>query len=802
VLLIAVITGCTRSDDAATTTTTVSSATAATVTTTTIPVAPDEDQIRRDRLVEWLDEQREAAHIPGLAFAVVQDDEIVLAEGLGFADVDDQAPVTPDTLFPIGSSTKAFTATLTAMLVDDGVVAWDDPVVELLPYFSPEVESYDPDAEATLRDLLSHRTGFVRMNVLIGNADVSTEQILTTAAGAEPWAEFRREFYYSNVMYTAAGTATAAAAGTSWTDLVEDRILDPLGMDHTTTSSSAALDDERLATGYGWEDDLQSLEPIDFHRTDNICPAGCLSSTVLDMAEWLRLQLGRGEVDGVRLVTEAQLDETWSPQIGIGGGISYGLGWIIGEWDGRTQLSHGGNISGFSAQVAMLPESNLGFVMLTNISISTLQDLVIPGVWEALLGDLEEDDNSRVDDLGPFVGEYVADFGQFRDERFEVLIHDGQLAVDIPRQQVFQLLPPDEEGTWQFAISDDIAVAFVRDPADQVVVMELYQSGLRFELPRVGYVPDPEIPLDELEPYLGDYSSERLDSTVTVLIRNNRLALDWPGEMVFEFHAPTDAGVWVSRVSDAFQLEFDETADGDVEGLTYRQPGFEARFDRVAQSATPSIEAVLALRPPTAEDALTLHSAFRLTGTLTIPQSGVVGDYTTLIDGADRIRIEQDFGVFGEGVTIVTADGGRIEGTFGPDDSLHGDELEQVRQGHPLALVTNWSEFFDEVAVLRATTLDESDVFIVTLRRGDLPPVTAFVDAATGDVVRTEEMILVGAAVMVPVTTVYEDFRDVAGMRIPFRITSSNDQTGSAIIEIETVEFDLDADPAWFAPAA
>jgi CubicO group peptidase (beta-lactamase class C family) len=763
---------------------------------------PDERSDRLDRLRGWLDEQRIAAHIPGLAIAVVHDDAIVLAEGLGVADVDAGTPVSPETVFPIGSTTKAFTSTLTAMLVDDGTVGWDDPVVEFLPYFSLDVQSSDPRAEATLRDLLSHRTGFVRMNVLIGNADVTTEQILTTAAGAEPWAEFRGQFLYSNVMYTAAGAALAAATDTAWTDLVEERILEPLGMDRTMTSSSAALRDETLATGYAWDDDLQTLDAIDFHRTDNICPAGCLNSTVLDMAEWLRLQLGRGEIDGVRLVTEAQLDETWSPQIGIGGGISYGLGWMVGEWEGRRQLSHGGNIGGFSAQVAMLPEANLGFVMLTNISMSSLQDLVIPGVWDALLGDLDEDDDVRVDDLSPFVGEYVAEFAQFRNERFEVLVQDGHLAVDIPRQQVFQLLSPDEDGKWRFAISDDIAVAFVRGPGDEVVVMELYQSGLRFELPRPGYLPDPEIPLDDLERYLGDYSSDRLDVTVTVLIRNNRLALDWPGEMVFEFNPPTDAGVWVSRVSEAFQLEFDQTADGAVEGLTYRQPGSEATFDRIARAATPSIDVVRALRPTAADEALTLHSAFRLIGTVTVPQSGVVGAYTALVDGAERIRIEQDFGVLGRGATIVTADGGRIEGSFGPDDSLHGDELEQIRQGHPLALVADWSEFFDEATMLRATTLEDDSVFIVTLRRGELPPVTAYVDATNGDVVRTEGMILSGGAVMIPVTTVYEDFRELAGMRIPFRVTSSNDQTGSAIIELETVEFDLDADSAWFAPAS
>ena len=796
-LLVGAVAAC-DSEDEATTSTITPPPTATTVAPMTAVAEVSEDQQRLDRLVEWLDQQREATHVPGLAIAVVRDGEVILAEGLGLADMESGTPVTPETLFPIGSSTKAFTTTLAGMLVDDGVISWDDPVTDYLPYFSLAVESNDPDAQITLRDMLSHRTGFTRMSVLIANPEVPVEQMLREAVDAEPWAPFRERFYYTNVMYTAAGTAIAEAAESSWPLLVEDRILDPLGMDDTTASSMVAMADEQLATGYSWDADLEELDPLDFRPVDNICPAGCLNSTVLDMAEWLRLQLAEGEFNGGRIISEEQLEQTRTQHTEIGGDISYGLGWLLSEWQDEPQVAHGGNVTGFSAQVAMLPDSNLGFVMLTNVSITPLQDLVIPAVWDALLGELEEDTVGEVTDFEPYLGEYVANFGQFRDERFEVLLKDGKLAIDIPNQQVFELLSPDDEGLWQFALTEEIAVSFVRED-DQVVAMELYQAGLVFEMPRVGHLFTPEIPLEDLQRYLGGYHSDELDLTATVLIQNNRLAIDWPQEMVYELYPPNEDGVWVFRVTPDFILEFEEGAEGTVEALTYRQPGFEARFVHTDEAPTPTIEQLRALHRYTAAgESLEDHSAWRMTGIIRVPQSGIEGSFTTVVDGLDRFRAEQDFGDFGSSLTTVNETEGWVVPSFGPEDELHGQILEQLRGGHPLAFSADWWDFFDEVAVVRATTLDEASVYVVTMRRGELPLTTAYVDAQSGDVVRTEQVTLVGDGVMIPVNTVYEDFRVVAGLRIPFRTTSSNEHTGSAVVEIELVETDVEAESGWF----
>ena len=325
---------------------------------------------RLARLESELENARRELHIPGMAIAVVQDDHVVLARGFGLANLAERLPVTAETLFAIGSSTKAFTATLCAMLVDEGKLAWDDPITKSLPYFTLALrapEGGTAPAAATLRDLLSHRTGFSRNDVLWASGRASRDLILRTAAGAEPWAPYRTEFLYNNVQVMAAGTAAALAAGSDWDALVKARLLDPLAMTASSTSIRQCSHDPRLALGYGWEDDRKDWRHLPMRNLDGIAPAGAINSNVHDMAQWVRLQLGHGAIDGHRLVSEAALRETWSPQMSAGGGTDYGLCWFLSTWNGHKVVEHGGNIDGFAAEVALLPEDGVGFVLLTNV---------------------------------------------------------------------------------------------------------------------------------------------------------------------------------------------------------------------------------------------------------------------------------------------------------------------------------------------------------------------------------------------------------------------------------------------------
>ena len=325
--------------------------------------------------------------------------------------------MTPETIFAIGSSTKAFTSTLVGMLVDEGEMGWDDPITDYLPYFSLDVESDNENAKITIRDLLSHRTGFVRMGLLFASGEIPIEEVLHDAIAAEPWAGVGESFYYSNVMYMAAGVAAGEAAGTDWDTLVAERIFEPLGMASSSTSIINAQEDSRLSLGYLWDEDQQIYEHKPRRNVDNIGPSGSINSNVLDMAQWIRMQLGLGEYNGNRLISEEELRETWTSQIEIAGGVGYGLGWMVREWQGQPVIEHGGNVNGFSAQVALLPESDLGFVLLTNASVSPLPAQSINMVWEALLGEWKEDTGEdETIDYEPYLGRYHTSFGN-SDER-------------------------------------------------------------------------------------------------------------------------------------------------------------------------------------------------------------------------------------------------------------------------------------------------------------------------------------------------------------------------------------------------
>jgi CubicO group peptidase (beta-lactamase class C family) len=352
-------------------------------------------QGRLDALVEQLEAQREELHIPGMALVIVKDDEILLAKGFGVSDVEQRTPVTPETLFAIGSSSKAFTTALIAMLVSERRMTWDAPITNYLPDFTLKVDSPVPDAAVTVRDLCCHRTGFTRMGLLWAGGQASRDEVLEVATGAEPWDVFRKNFHYNNVMYLAAGVAAGRVAGSDYDTLLRERLLEPLGMSSSNTSVTASQEDPRLSLGYRWDGDNEEYIHLPMRVLDTIAPAGAINSHVLDMAQWLRLQLGDGVIDGERLIDSDQIAVMRTPQIPIGGGTSYGLGWMLSEWNGLSVVEHGGNIDGFGAAVALLPEERLGFVLLTNVTITPLQSTARSMVWEAVLGSDQEPEEAK-----------------------------------------------------------------------------------------------------------------------------------------------------------------------------------------------------------------------------------------------------------------------------------------------------------------------------------------------------------------------------------------------------------------------
>jgi len=763
-------------------------------------------EMRLERLVERIEDARASEHVAGLALAVVRGDEVVLTHGFGMADLESERPVTPETIFGIGSTTKAFTSTLVGMLVDDHALDWDDPVSEYLPFF--ELDTGASGERVTLRDLLCHRSGFTRMTPLVMKSDVPRETILKTAAQAEPWAPFRKEFHYSNIMFLAAGVTAGVVADSSWDELVAERIFEPLGMTSSSTTFAGGQASPELASGYLWDDEKAEYEPKSMSNADGIGPAGSINSNVIDMAQWLRFQLAGGEFDGERLISEESFDATHSPQMQIGGNMSYGLGWMVHEWSGHELVEHGGNIGGFAAQVAILPEEQLGYVLLTNASITSLQSGSIPIVFETLLGEWESGEASADGveiDYDEYVGNYIANFAAFDEAEFVVQVADGKLAIDVPGQTLYALKNPTDEGRWVFALTDAIEISFERDDAGQLTGLTMYQGGFAFECPREGVEVAPVIPLADLQRYLGEYATDDGKMTGRLLIQNNRLAIDVPGQMTFELHPPDADERWAFRVKSDIAVAFSESDAGQIEALTMYEPDGSRVFNRLttdedAAVQPPTLDELMALRDTEARsEALKAAGSMRLVGTVRFANAGLEGAYEMLSDSGDRYSERLDFGPFG--VVCSTIDGGRgwSENPMTGINALDGPELRNMMLAHAAIQFGDWRDNYDSVSVLDTADEDGRRVVRVRLKPENSPGKTMYVDAETGDVIRTDG-VAISDLINIPTTTRFEDFRTVDGMRIPFVTIAENDWSGRVIVTIEKAETGVEIDATRFEP--
>ncbi|MCA1562842.1 MAG: serine hydrolase [Acidobacteria bacterium] len=342
---------------------------------------------------EFVQSAMKSWNVPGLAVAIVKDGTVVMAKGYGLRNIQANLPVTPDTIFAIGSSTKAFTTMAMGILVEEGKLAWDEPVTKYLPKFALKDEV--AGKRMTPRDLVTHRSGLPRHDLVWYNAKLSRPELVASLPYLEPNEDFREKFQYQNLMFLTAGHLTAEVAGTSWEDVIRTRILDPVGMKNSNFAVGESQKGRDFATPYTFSE-KKALD-IPFRVIDAMGPAGSINSSVNDMAKWLQLNLGGGAIGGKRIVAARQVQDMHRPQMVIQTfpGLfedpevqqpSYGLGWIIESYRGKKRVHHGGAIDGFIAQVSMLPDDGIGVVVLSNLGGNPLPDIIARHASDRLLG--------------------------------------------------------------------------------------------------------------------------------------------------------------------------------------------------------------------------------------------------------------------------------------------------------------------------------------------------------------------------------------------------------------------------------
>jgi len=350
------------------------------------------DQYYAKALTDWA--------VPGMAIAIVKDDSVVFAKGYGVREVGKPERVDQHTMFAIASNTKAFTAASLAILIDEGKLSWDDKVVKYLPDF----QLYDPYVtyNMTIRDLLCHRSGLETFSgdLLWYATSYSRGEVIHRARYLKPKYGFRERFGYSNIMYLTAGEVVNAITGQTWDNFVSDRIFKPLRMDRTITTTHSLKDFDNVAAPH--TDYEGKVIPIPYLNWDNIAPAGAIISSVWDVSKWIKLQLNRGKVGGKIIFSEERSREMWSPntiqtvsatsekRFPSTHFKSYALGWGTFDYLGRKIVSHSGGYDGMISYTCLIPEEQMGFVILTNKNSSLYSPLVYKTL-DMLLGGANTD---------------------------------------------------------------------------------------------------------------------------------------------------------------------------------------------------------------------------------------------------------------------------------------------------------------------------------------------------------------------------------------------------------------------------
>jgi CubicO group peptidase (beta-lactamase class C family) len=336
-------------------------------------------------------EQLAAWEVPGCAIAAVRDGQLMLADGWGQRDLDTELPVTSDTLFAIGSTTKAFTAATVGALVDDGLLEWERPLRE----YVPELRLSDPVVtdRLTVVDLLSHRSGLPRHEMVwLCHPDRSRADLIRRLRFLPLSKDLRQAFQYSNLGYLVAGYAVEVLSGTPWEDYLRSRLLTPLGMGRSNLSAGEMTAGPDHATAYERRQGVVVAVPQ--RPVTALAPAGAVNSCAADMARWLLAQLGGGQVDGRVVMSPDTVARQHQPHIVLpedrtfpaSTRHAYGLGWLIGRYRDHRLLEHGGGIDGFQTECMLLPDDGIGVAVMTNTSSSAMAPVVAYRVLDELLG--------------------------------------------------------------------------------------------------------------------------------------------------------------------------------------------------------------------------------------------------------------------------------------------------------------------------------------------------------------------------------------------------------------------------------
>jgi Beta-lactamase class C and other penicillin binding proteins len=746
-----------------------------------------------------VEERRKALGIPGMSLAIVKDDKVIYSKGLGFKDFEKKVAATADTQFAIGSATKAFTGLSVLMTADEGKLSLDASPKTVLPYF--KMADADTDKNMTIRDLLTHSSGLNRTDLAMITGKLTRAELIRVAGEAKPVAKLREKFGYQNLMYAAAGEIVAVAQKQSWEKFIPERVFKPLGMTNSTMSMKEMATVKDRSFGYSYNFDSKETKNLPYRDIDQIAPAGSINSSSNDMAKWLRFVLGGGSIDGKRLVSEAGFAEWIKPQMKVtpAGNVSYGLGWFIQDWQGNKVVQHGGNIDGFNSMVAMIPEKRLGFVMLTNVTASSLGNELMPIIWENILGKPQA---TNVDPMAEVAPE--KEVGKYKIEAagadLDVQWKDGKLTAIVPGQPTYILEKIGGRKYKLVGAPDGFFITF----KGKELLLEQPQGNMT--LPRNG-VEQPPVDISEARLLVGKYESEANGRTVEVKESEGKVTLNIPGQQPYALVPKGKDTFNLPPLPDAYWLKVIRDDAGKFAKIAVVQPEGEFAFKPAGESKiamTVDELMIKAIDASGGEANWKKLSSRVVNATLDLEQQGVKATSTTWAKAPNMTATETKMTALGKeiatGWEYFDGTGGEQIYSFSPAEKLTGKLLEDTRIGSDFYSMLAWRSKYKTITISRIAKVGDEDAYAVDFEPEKGSKFTEYFSTKTFLMLKREGSIPSSTSDMsIPYTILFEDYRDVDGVKVSFKQTNNTASNGAVVMVVTSVKHNVPLDDKVFA---
>jgi CubicO group peptidase (beta-lactamase class C family) len=775
--------------------------------TATQPAGAADYSKQLQAIEDKVESRRKELGIPGISLVIVKDDQIIYMKGLGYKDFENKIAVTPDTQFAIGSATKAFTALSVLMAMDEGKLSLEDSPKKYLPYF----KMYDPETDKNIqiRDLMCHASGLNRTDLAMITGKLNRKELIQVAAQAKPTAKLREKWQYQNIMFTAAGEIASTVENKPYNKLIAERIFAPLGMTNSNLSMKQMAKAKDYSFGYDYNFDTKATTKRPFRDIDEIAPAGSINSSARDMAEWLRFVMNGGTVNGKRLVSEKGYAEWVKPQMKIAGTMDYSFGWFLQQWNGLKVVQHGGNIDGFNSLVAMIPEKKLGFVLLTNVSGSSMGSDIMPVIFSNILN---EPKNEAVK-LPLKTMQFMAGKYGTPDRNIEIKIEGEDMFIVVPGQPPYKLIRTAPRTFRAEGLPDGFGAKFSPETGDATELEMIQPQGNR-KLPRLKAdgtatpKTEPKADAAAAKELVGTYVTEM--GNIEIKDADGKVTLNIPGQQPYTLVQKPDGTFSMNPLpADQFSLKAKRDAAGKISAVVVTQPSGVFEFKATTASDKPKITADELQQKALAAaggEANWRKITSRVTEfNMDFENQGVQANGKQYQMAPNKSAAETTFTALGKKIAseweFFDGNGGQDVVSFAPGTVYAGKQLDDIRLANDFYSLSNWKTNYKTIEITAVKKVGGEDAYAVTFTPEKGTAFTEYYSTTTFLLLKREGVIPSSTSEQqIPYSVEYSDYREVDGIKVPFKTVNNNIGNGNIVTTIRSVKHNVKIADKTFAP--